>query len=414
MDVPQDARPGRPGHRGLLAWAATACVLAGAIAATRPATAEVSQPGFSCSSEQRPATAYEKWQINLIGRPPSAVKQGVAKARLEYAPAAAPQPGWLAVFGSMTKDSHNSRDAGRNWFTWDKRRGRTYVRQAFATGSSYLIEARQDQLSLSGVERGWPAVPVTMQVYRSAWDLISALDPGAFGNTVCGAKLFSDVGAVMYDDEDWSGTPLAEQKYPGYYVAMIAYYVHEHNVADPAQPLRFFVAPSLDLSNTVAPAKIADSGAWSYLADDIPELVATPSVTWNPDQDSEPGTDGNFGRYVAGDVEIQAQQDELVLTGKVTPGHVTYQYLVRQAAGQISVGDPGAAVFAGLTTNNTGGDGAKATVAQVQAAASQVQGTVSGFWLNDPTHSSRCPRCTGTYPGIADGSLNAIDTSPAW
>jgi hypothetical protein len=394
----------------MLAGAAAACVLAGSIAATGPATAAVSQSRFSCRSEQRPTTAYENWQIKLISQSSSAVNEGAA----EHAPALASQPQWLAVFGSMTKDSRSSHHAGRNWFTWDNRKGKAYVEQAFAARSSYLIEARQDQLASSGVEKGWPAVPVTMQVYPSAWDLISALDPGEFGNTVCGAKLFSDVGAVMYDDEDWGATPQDERRYPGYYVAMIAYYVHQHNISHPAQPLKFFVAPSLDLSNTVVPANFTGSSAWSYLADDVPELVSTPSTAWNPDQDGGSGGDGNFGSYKASDVEIQAQQDELVVTGTVTPAHVTYQYLVRQAAGQIAVRDPGATVFAGLTTNNTGGNGAEATVAQVQAAASKVHGAVSGFWLNDPTRSSKCLRCTGTYPNIADGSLNAIDNSLTW
>lgn len=414
MDVPQDVRPGRLRHRGWLAGVAAACVLAGSVAATGLAAATAIQSRFSCGSEQHPTTAYEKWQVNLIGQHSSARQQGAPRTRTGHAPAVPVQPAWLAVFGSMTKDSQNSRTAGRNWFTWDNRKGRGYVRQAFASRSSYIIEARQGQLASSPAERGWPAAPVTMQVYRSAWDLISALNPGEFGNAVCGAHLFSDVGAVMYDNEDWSGTPAMEQRYPGYYVAMIAYYIHEHNINHPAHRLEFFAAPSLDLSNTVVPAKFTGSSAWSYLADDIPELVATPSTAWNPGQAGAPGGDGNFGGYVAGGVEIQAQQDELVLTGSVTPAHVTYQYLVRQAARQVAISDPGATKFAGLTTNNTGGDGGKATVGQVQAAASAVHGVVTGFWLNDPTRTSRCPKCTGTDPNIADGSLNAIDTSLTW
>jgi hypothetical protein len=340
--------------------------------------------------------------------------RGAARTHPEHAAGGSGQPAWLANLGTMFTHSHNPHVAGLNWFSWDKPDGKAYVRQAFATASSYLVEAGADEVSSSGVETGWPAVPVTMESYRSAWDLISALEPGAFGNQTCGTGLYSDVGAVMYDDEDWAGTPPNERHYPGYYVAMIAYYVHRYNQSHPARRLKLFVAPALDLSEAVVPGNIIGSGGWSYLADDVPELVSAPSTTWNPGQDGEAGTDGNFGSYVADGVEVQAQQLEPVVTGKITRLHVTYQYLVRRAVAQIAIGDPGATVFAGLTTNDTGGDGAEATVAQVKTAASKVQGLVSGFWLNDPAQSGKCPSCTGTYPNIADGSLDAIDASPGW
>lgn len=412
MKVRQNGQSRRPRRRGLLAGAAAACALAGAIAATGSATAATGQPSLRCANEQAATSAYKTWQTRLIGSP--AADQGRSRARSGPGAAVSSQPEWLATFGSMITRSQNSRDAGQNWFTWDNPSGKTYVRQAFATPSSYIMGASQDQVSSSGVEAGWPALPVTVQRYWNAWDLISALDPDAFGGQPCGSGLYSGVGAVMYDDEDWSSTPRSEQQYPGYYVAMIAYYVHQHNVRHPAQPLRFFVAPSLDLSNVVAGAHNTGSTAWNYLADFIPELVSVPSVTWNPGQGSATGTEGNFGSYVADDVDVQAQQDEPVVTGTVTPTHVTYQYLVRRAASQIAAGDPGATVFAGLTTNNTGSDGAQATMAQLLTAAAAVQGTVSGFWLNDPGQSSACPKCTGTYPDIADRSLNAIDSSPGW
>lgn len=408
-------------RRGVLAAAVAACALAGSMAAAGPATAAVSEssPSFGCGTEQSPTSAYTTWQKNLIDNSSSA-KQGAATASVKPLAAASSQPDWLASFDSMTTDSqtkHDPQDDGLNWFTWDHPTGAAYVRQAFATPSSYIMEAKQGQVSTSGDESGWPAKPTIVQAYKSAWDLISALDPAAFsskaGFTGCDTALDSDAGAVLYDDEDWAGTPTIEQKYPGYYVAMIAYYVHRYNIAHPAHPLKFFVAPAISLSNTVIPTH--GKGAWNYLADDIPELVSTPSTTWHPDQSGTAGTDGNFGSYAADDVDIQAQQDEPVVTGTVTSTHVTYQYLVRRAADQIAVGDPDATLFAGLTTNNTGGTGNPATVAMLQTAASKVQGIVSGFWLNDPPHSATtCPSCTGTYPNIADRSLNAIDTSPTW
>lgn len=321
------------------------------------------------------------------------------------------RPEWLASLPMMVTKSRNSRTHGLNWFTWRNHEGRKYVRQAFGTASSYVMEATPHQVA--AVDGGWPAAPVAIESYKSAWDLISALDPARFGNRTCGPQLFSGVGGVLYDDEDWSGTPRNERLYPGYYVDMIAYYVHRYNLSH-RHKLKFFVAPSLNLSNTVAPVHLNGIGPWAYLADYIPKLVSTPSTKWKPHQYTPAGTHGNFGRYVPDHIDIQAQQLEQVVTGPVTKRHVTYQYLVREAAQQIKAGDPGATLFAGLATNNAGGNGGGTTVAQLTTAAAKVKGIVSGFWMNDAIRTPKCPTCTGTYPNIADGGLNAIDTTSGW
>jgi hypothetical protein len=386
--------------RIMLSAAVAACALA---AGSATAGVAKSSASFSCSSEQAPPSAYKTWQKNLInsGTSTTAKSRAVTSA----------QPEWLASFGTMITPSTHQATKGQDWFTWDHNQGGTDVKQAFAFTSSYIMEGSQDQVSSSGKEAGWPAKPTTVETYKNAWDLISALDPEAFGR-VCAARLFTDVGAVLYDTEDWTFTPGIEKEYPAYYVEMIAYYVHLHNSVTGAKQLKLFVAPAISLSNTVLPTH--GKGAWNYLADKIPALVSTPSTTWNPSQTGTAGTDGNFGKYVASDIDIQAQQSEPVVTGTNGPGHVTYQYIVKQAADQIAVGDPGATLFAGLTTNNTGGTGAESSVPVLQTAASKVQGIVSGFWLNDSPKSSQCPTCTGTYPDIADGSLRAIDASPTW
>ena len=397
-------------RRGVLAGSAALCALAGSILAAGPAAAAPSQPSFGCATQESPTQAYLTWQGTVVTQATSYATYGV------QAPS---PPEWLASFDTMTTNSPNTQnnDDGLNWFTWvnDGVAGEPYVQQAFGTPSSYIMESSPDQVSNSGYFTP-PAMPTTMQVYKSAWDLISALDPGAFGGTQCGAGLDSDVGAVMYDDEDWTGTPAIEQEYPGYYVAMIAYYVHQYNTSDPppAHQLKFFVAPAFDLTNAINTVETTTgSGASGYLTEHIPELVATPSTTWRPDQGTQSGTDGNFGSYVPDDVDIQAQQDEPVVNSTLacpsTP--LPYWCIVRTAATQIASGDQGATLFAGLTTNNAGGNGAAATPGQLQAAAASVQGTVSGFWLNDPASSSACLQCTGTYPDIADQSLNGIDTS---
>jgi hypothetical protein len=395
----------------MLVGAAAACALVGSMAVADQAAS--ASPSFTCSAEQSPTQAYINWQQDLIdpsSSAMSAVSKGVSSVRGRPLAASSSQPEWLASFDSMTTVSVND---GDTWFTWDSPTGKADVEQAFTPSSGpsgYVMESSADEVADSG---DFSTEPTTVQVYKNAWDLISALDPGAFGGSACGTALYGDVGAVLYDDEDWTGTPTIEQEYPGYYVAMIAYYVDQYNLDNPSQPLKFFVAPSFDLSTTVVPTE--GTGAAGYLADDIPELVSTPSTTWRPDQGTESGTDGNFGAYVPNDVDIQAQQDEPVVTGACPSTPLPYPCIVQTAADQIAIGDSGATLFAGLTTNNTGGTGNEDTVAQLEAAAATVKGIVSGFWLNDPAYnSSTCPKCTGTYPNIADGSLNAIDTNSDW
>jgi hypothetical protein len=396
----------------MLVGAAAACALAGSMAVASQAAS--ASPSFTCGTEQSPTQAYINWQQGIIDSGSSAVStvsKGVSTAHGSPL-AASSQPEWLASFDSMTTVSVND---GDTWFTWDSPTGKADVEQAFSPSSGpsgYVMESSAGAVADSG---DFSTVPTTVEVYKSAWDLISALDPGAFGGSACGTALYGDVGAVLYDDEDWTATPTVEQEYPGYYVAMIAYYVHQYNLDNPSQPLKFFVAPSFDLSSTVLPTNSNGTGAAGYLADGIPELVSTPSTTWRPDQGTESGTDGNFSTYVPDDVDIQAQQDEPVVTGACPSTPLPYQCIVQTAADQIAIGDSGATLFAGLTTNNAGGTGEEATVAQLEAAAATVKGIVSGFWLNDPAYSSSsCTSCTGTYPNIADGSLNAIDTNSDW
>lgn len=408
MNVSHNVRFSR---RSVLAGAALAFALAGSIAAAGPAGAAPLQPSFSCGTEETPTQAYMSWQNGVVTTAPAYATYSTVQS--------SQQPEWLASFDSMTAASPN--DSETNWFTWDSDGGAPYVQQAFATPSSYIMEASTNQVSLSSYVNKWPALPTTVQVYKSAWDLIWALDPGAFTSSAsCDSNisLDSDVGAVMYDNEDWTGTPAIEQQYPGYYVAMIAYYVHQYNMSDPPHPLKLFVAPSFDLTNGINTADMTTgSGASGYLAENIPELVSTPSTTWDPDQTGESGTGGNFGSYVPDDVDIQAQQDEPVVssTAGCPSKPMPYWCIVDSAALQIhgSQADPGATLFAGLTTNNTGGNGTAASCAILAAAVASVQGTASGFWLNDPATSSGCMPCTGTYPDIADQSLNAIDTNTA-
>ena len=224
-------------------------------------------------------------------------------------------------------------------------------------------------------------------------------------------RLDPDASVVLYDNEMWgdtSATPPMEQKYPGYFTAMIAYYVHQYDVLNANNPnvkqLKFFDAPAIDLTTPVD----GNKGALNYLIDGIPEMASTPSTIWDPQQNDPAGD--NFGSYVPDGIDIQAQQSENVVTGTVSQSPLSYPDIVDNAVKQIKLNDKGATLFAGLTTNNTGGSGDRETSAsEIQAAVGSIPGEVNGYWLNDASGSKNgCPSCTGPYPDLADGAVNLI------
>ena len=159
---------------------------------------------------------------------------------------------------------------------------------------------------------------------------------------------------VLYDPEAWRFTPLAEQRQPVRATRRAAALAHAHG-------LRLFVAPGLDL---VTRGPRSALPRWRQF---LKRRLAA-------------------GLAAAADgIEFQAQSLERDTKA--------YAYFVRTAARQARQAKPGITVLAGLSTNPPGRQVSGTQLARVARAAKPA---VSGFWLNIPGRSARCPACRST------------------
>lgn len=165
--------------------------------------------------------------------------------------------------------------------------------------------------------------------------------------------------AILYDCEDWSFTPTAEQQNPVQAATEAASLAHSHG-------LQLIVAPALDLMKVLAPG--------------------TPGQLWQ--RYVRMGLAGSMAR-IANVVELQAQSLER------DPG--TYATFVRQASAQAKAANPNVGMLAGISTNPPG---AVATTSQITAAITSSQSAVEGYWLNIPGPGPRCPNCHAPQPTI--------------
>lgn len=165
--------------------------------------------------------------------------------------------------------------------------------------------------------------------------------------------------AVLYDDEDWSLTPKAQQRNPGEYEA------EGYRLAR-ARGVVFIAAPAMDLVRVLDPAGTG-TVAQRFLSLDLIGQAAK---------------DADI-------VDIQAQGLE---------GSAQYTSFVIAAARQARAANPGVKVLAGLSTNPSG----RAIAASVLTAdAESVRGSVDGYWLNIPSSGTACPSCGTARPKAA-------------
>jgi hypothetical protein len=202
----------------------------------------------------------------------------------------------------------------------------------------------------------------------TAWQALSIASFTSYSElerAVEGGKLAPGVQGIMYDNEAWSFTPLAEQQNPALYEKLGAELAHAHG-------LLFISTPATTLVSVLAPGSSA-SVYDSYLS---------------------LGIAADAARY-ADVFEIQAQGSE-----KNTQ---TYSYFVSQAAAQAYLVNPQVQVLAGLSTsfgNQT------VTSRDILEAITVTGNVVDGYWLNIPQKSQYCPTCS-FLPGIA---ISVFDT----
>ena len=177
------------------------------------------------------------------------------------------------------------------------------------------------------------------------------------------------VAAVLYDDEDWSLTPKAQQEDP------VKFEAEGYGLAR-RRGIVFIAAPAMDLVRVLDPDG-AGSVAQRFLGLDLI---------------------GQAARY-ADVVDIQAQGLE---------GGAQYASFVTAAAAQARSANPDVRVLAGLSTNPAG----RAISASVLAAdANAVRGVVDGYWLNIPSAGTACPQCGTARPQTAVPWLEKLLTA---
>jgi hypothetical protein len=172
--------------------------------------------------------------------------------------------------------------------------------------------------------------------------------------------------AVLYDNEHWAATPVAEQRDPAEYEELAAKLAHAHH-------LLFISTPAVDLTDVLAPARSDHYGAYLRL-----------------------GLSASAAKY-ANVIDIQAQGSETSLS--------TFTSFVKEAAAQARRANPHVIVLAGISTNPSGQD---VSSAQLTAAYNATRADVDGYWLNVPAQGAACPKCGTPRPEAAVSLLRMV------
>jgi len=218
-----------------------------------------------------------------------------------------------------------------------------------ATVASYLDGSQTTILTSSTIPSDLTGWHVTFALdTRSLAEIRSGVDDG----------LTSRISEILYDPEHWSYTPLTEQLNVGASTQQAESLAH-------AAGRQLIVAPATNLAEAAAPG---ESAASSFIqTDDLAKVAANANI-----------------------VEIQAQGLER--------NSSRYAAYIAQAVGQIHSANPSAAIYAGLSTNPSGGP---VTASELVAAVRATSSEVTGYWLNIPSPGSACPACGEPQPQLA-------------
>lgn len=188
----------------------------------------------------------------------------------------------------------------------------------------------------------------------------SAAVPSQVGQAVADFKSYAGLSAaiaahriprsvhwLMYDNERWVATPVAEQHNPARYEAMFAAVAHRHGY-------RVILAPSQDLALGFGDSRLPKgSPAWRrYLSMHLPAVSARAADIY----------------------EIQAQAYEL----PQFRAQDLYLRVVKAAVAQAKAANPHITIFAGLSTNRV------VSTQDMRDDYLRARGLVAGFWLNIP------------------------------
>ena len=185
-----------------------------------------------------------------------------------------------------------------------------------------------------------------------------------------GPGLPAGTTAVLYDNEDWSLTPAAEQRDPAKYEELAAKLAHAHH-------LLLISTPATDLTDVLAPTESDHFAAYLRL-----------------------GLAASAAKY-ADVIDIQAQGSETNLS--------RFASFIKEAAAQARGANPHVIVLAGISTNPSG---QPVSSAQFTGAYNAVRAYVNGYWLNIPAQGTACPKCGTPQPKVAVPLLQMLARTP--
>jgi hypothetical protein len=186
--------------------------------------------------------------------------------------------------------------------------------------------------------------------------------------TVRSGQVPADAYGVLYDPENWSFTPPAEQHDPVAAASQAARAAHTRG-------LKLLVAPAMNLTTVLGSGSAGRGPRWQQFLN--LRLIAHLA-------------------QIADVVELQAQSLER--------DTATYTSFVRQAAAQARAARAGVTVLAGLSSNPPG---PPVTSQHLTDVIQATRSLVDGYWLNIPGQGARCPNCSPPAPGVAQQALQA-------
>ena len=176
------------------------------------------------------------------------------------------------------------------------------------------------------------------------------------------------VEAVMYDPEDWSFTPAAQQQNPALYEKLAAEAAHAHGLA-------LIAAPAENL--------VAEGGGGN--------------------------SETKYQQYISGDYAGQAAKyaDVLEIQAQgLEANPAEYAQFLAQAIAQAKAANPDITIYAGLSTSCNGGGAV--TSAELYQDVKATENEVAGYWLNIAGPSPYSPNVKACNPELAIGLLNDL------
>jgi hypothetical protein len=220
------------------------------------------------------------------------------------------------------------------------------INTAFSNKTTYVI---------SGSGTGTLGVPTA--TYGSYQGIVNAFASGA---------LPGHFKAVIYDNENWSLTPTAEQKDPEHYDYLASQLIHQHKMI-------FIATPAADI------VKASGTSVSNLYTTYLQLRIAA-----------------HAARY-ADVIDLQAQGTEANLS--------QFTSFVSSAAQQARQANPNVRVLVGLSTNPAG---RTISSTQLYNAYNAARPYTDGYWLNIPGQSTQCPSCGAPQPKLALALLQKV------